>query len=462
VQRGERSPTAPPPTFRARRARSPHQHGRDPALGERRHRPVTLPNLAWGNLIINLATIGGDWSQGANFQTVNRNLTVLATGSERPRFRLTGGGTRVVDILGDYSQAAGVSFSGLASTITVNVGGDFTLSGGIFSTAEGVNVVSTLSLSGDFSTSAARSPRTATRAGSSRSRSSGVRPSPGGVVTQTIGWLVAPGHALARQPHRHRRRHLHAAGRRQPGDRIARRHQRLELEREHPDRQLAHLQQRRRLHLRRRRGLDTGSGLPAGVRHLSVDNPAGVALTNGVTVNGTLSLSSGALDVGARTLTLNGDVIASGGTIASAPTGSVAYNAAAGGQAVAAGSYGHLSFSNAAKTLAPSGTIAIAGSFAPGAATGHAVAGSDRVRPRTPRAFQPSATQHGEQQHGRPHLAMTRPDRRNVRPDRTLHLAGLASLRRQTRVAPGGFAAYNHPDPRPAGVARQRRLLTAS
>jgi hypothetical protein len=50
----------------------------------------------------------------------------------------------------------------------------------------------------------------------------------------------------------------------------------------------------------------SGDGLPATVNNLTVNNAAGVALTSGVTVNGTLALTSGDLTTGANTLTLAG------------------------------------------------------------------------------------------------------------------------------------------------------------
>ena len=48
----------------------------------------------------------------------------------------------------------------------------------------------------------------------------------------------------------------------------------------------------------------TGSGLPAGVRNLTVSNPGGVVLSGPVRVSNTLTLSSGTLDLNGQTLTL--------------------------------------------------------------------------------------------------------------------------------------------------------------
>ncbi len=50
----------------------------------------------------------------------------------------------------------------------------------------------------------------------------------------------------------------------------------------------------------------TGSGLPAAVNGLVIDNAAGVTLTNGCTVNGALDLANGILATGANTVTVSG------------------------------------------------------------------------------------------------------------------------------------------------------------
>ena len=60
----------------------------------------------------------------------------------------------------------------------------------------------------------------------------------------------------------------------------------------------------------------TSTGLPSTVNNLTIDNAAGVTLTNGVTVNGTLALTSGALAL-------------DGNTIAYGPSGTLVYNGAA-------------------------------------------------------------------------------------------------------------------------------------
>jgi len=109
---------------------------------------------------------------------------------------------------------------------------------------------------------------------------------------------------------------------------------------------------------------------------LTVNNSSGVNLTNGVTVNGALTLTSGTLGVGTTTMVLNSTVSSAGGTISSAATGTVNYAQGSNGQNVVAGTYGNLTFSSFNKTLASSGTIGIAGTFTIGSATGHTITGS--------------------------------------------------------------------------------------
>jgi len=75
----------------------------------------------------------------------------------------------------------------------------------------------------------------------------------------------------------------------------------------------------------------TGSGLPAAVNNLTINNATGVSLSASTTVNGTLTLTSGAFSVGANTLALNGPAI--GGTPGNLTTTSVSTLSFAGSSA---------------------------------------------------------------------------------------------------------------------------------
>jgi hypothetical protein len=55
----------------------------------------------------------------------------------------------------------------------------------------------------------------------------------------------------------------------------------------------------------------TGSGLPATVNNLTIDNTAGVGLTASVTISGTLALDNGILDAGAADVVVTSNAMSS-------------------------------------------------------------------------------------------------------------------------------------------------------
>lgn len=113
--------------------------------------------------------------------------------------------------------------------------------------------------------------------------------------------------------------------------------------------------------------------------HVLVNNEAGVALQTNTTVQGTLTLNAGTLNIGTKTLTLMDNVVFSGtGAFYSDVTGTIVYGKVAQGQQVLPGQYGNLTFSNYAKQL-PTAEIKIAGSFTPGTATTHTITGNTMV-----------------------------------------------------------------------------------
>jgi len=110
---------------------------------------------------------------------------------------------------------------------------------------------------------------------------------------------------------------------------------------------------------------------------LKINNGNGVNLAAGTsTVNGLLTLTTGALGVGNQILVLNDGSSVGAGSITSNPTGTVNYNQSSVGQNVRAFNYGNLTFSNFNKVLEPTGTIGISGVFTPGTAVGHTITGS--------------------------------------------------------------------------------------
>jgi hypothetical protein len=110
--------------------------------------------------------------------------------------------------------------------------------------------------------------------------------------------------------------------------------------------------------------------------NVRLNNASGGTLSAPAIVNGTLTLASGAFNVGTSTLTLNNVITPAGGSLTSSATGTVNYNQASAGQNVIAGNYGNLTFSNQNKVLAGTGTIGIAAVFTPGTAAGHTITGS--------------------------------------------------------------------------------------
>jgi predicted outer membrane repeat protein len=112
--------------------------------------------------------------------------------------------------------------------------------------------------------------------------------------------------------------------------------------------------------------------------NLKINNGSGVTLNAGNTiVNGTLMLTTGALNVAANTLTINDGSSVGTGTLTSGAAGIVNYNQSSAGQSVLAGSYGNLTFSAFTKVLPSTGTIGVASVFNPnGVTTGHTITGS--------------------------------------------------------------------------------------
>jgi len=109
--------------------------------------------------------------------------------------------------------------------------------------------------------------------------------------------------------------------------------------------------------------------------NLTISGSGTKTMTGIVTAAGTLSLTAGTLSVNTNTLNANGAVTCGPGAITSSATGTVSYGGPA-GQNVCAGTYGNLTFNNQSKTLASSGTIAIATVFTPGAAGTPTITGS--------------------------------------------------------------------------------------
>ncbi|HBB86211.1 MAG TPA: hypothetical protein DC047_01185, partial [Blastocatellia bacterium] len=102
--------------------------------------PAALPGVSWGNLKINVASLGGSWQQSAALTTVNGNLTIVATGSGANEFRLNSNtpATFTTTIGSDLIITGGtLNIVSGTSVGTLNIGGNFNQSGGTFTASSG-------------------------------------------------------------------------------------------------------------------------------------------------------------------------------------------------------------------------------------------------------------------------------------------------------------------------------------
>ncbi len=108
--------------------------------------PATLPKTGspgWGNLTIDVASLGGSWKQNGVITNVQGNLYIKATGPTK-EFRFFEVKTGSVNTIGPmtingnvtvdagYVSILGGSTSGAASTLNVYITGNLTLNGGTF------------------------------------------------------------------------------------------------------------------------------------------------------------------------------------------------------------------------------------------------------------------------------------------------------------------------------------------
>jgi|GEM_PF-3217782 len=104
----------------------------------------------WGNLTINVASLGGSWNQSGALTNVQGNLNIAATGGGTFEFRLTGNTATTLNILGNLNISGGgfVGNTGSASPI-VNVTGDLNLTGGYFTPCDNSGTTCTVNVTGN-------------------------------------------------------------------------------------------------------------------------------------------------------------------------------------------------------------------------------------------------------------------------------------------------------------------------
>src|ERR1043166_179450 len=93
--------------------------------------PVALPAVSWGNLTIDVATLGGNWQQSGAGAIVQGHLGIKTTGGSSNEFILTSSGALSLNLTGDLVIEGGIlDLSNGAGVTTVNLSGNYTHSGG--------------------------------------------------------------------------------------------------------------------------------------------------------------------------------------------------------------------------------------------------------------------------------------------------------------------------------------------
>ena len=109
-------------------------------------------------------------------------------------------------------------------------------------------------------------------------------------------------------------------------------------------------------------GTTTQSVATLEYNNLTINNAAGCNLTGDVTLDGTLALTAGVLNIDTYTLRLLSNTSIGSGSIASSNTGTVEFAQATDGQTVLLGSYGNLTTEGGSKIFS-AGTVNIANTF---------------------------------------------------------------------------------------------------
>ncbi|MFN8143654.1 MAG: T9SS type A sorting domain-containing protein [Bacteroidia bacterium] len=263
---------------------------------------------AFQNFIWNTPSNTRKINLGGSLTTVNGNLTISATGSN-PLYMSSNGLT--VNVGGNFTQSGG-SFSlceGGSNPSIMNIAGNYSQSGGTFTVVDGSNLVGTINLSGNFS----HTGGTLTVNGNSSTSSnfifckSGMQTftASGNTVSGNVNYTVNSGSilSLANNIVLGNNFTLSSGGGLQMGSTAG----------------ITSSGSTGNVQVSGTRSFNTGadytyngsaaqvtgSGLPATIRNLTLNNSAGLTLTNTVAVSNTLTFSNGKITTGSNEMNVS-------------------------------------------------------------------------------------------------------------------------------------------------------------
>ncbi|HMP22426.1 MAG TPA: hypothetical protein PKC39_15815, partial [Ferruginibacter sp.] len=99
--------------------------------------PVALPSVIWGNLIINVASLSGNWNMAGTLNTINGNFTIQQTGGGTTQFQTSTTTNYTLAVAGNISATGGIITFASSASYTLTVGGNVTANGGNMTFATG-------------------------------------------------------------------------------------------------------------------------------------------------------------------------------------------------------------------------------------------------------------------------------------------------------------------------------------
>jgi len=262
---------------------------------------AALPSVSWGNLTFthDIDDGGAAWNFTGNLTEVKGNLTFNADNATRD-FRFTGATAYTLTIGGNLVvQSGGIDFANGAGTNTINLKGNFIQSGGaVKKTGSGTN---SFNFNGTSTQTYTKSAGTIANAINFTVKTSSTIDFSTSVLDGSTGTFTLESGATLITANTAGITSSGASGSvRVTGTRTY-------------NTGANYIYNGTSAQV-------TGNGLPAAVNNLTINNSAGVTLSGGVTANGNLILSSGALGFNSNTLSVNGTTSVTGGSFASGST----------------------------------------------------------------------------------------------------------------------------------------------